>query len=128
MKIARRIIFSMLAFISLVISVTAGGMWLRRTHLSDRFMWTSARGPQDGQPATMVVWEFNFARGSMRFERSVSLAIPEPEDADRRWWEMSRYNRFRHEVGPPWAFQTLMPMFTNGTSISRRILLDKWDF
>jgi hypothetical protein len=101
----RAIAFTILALISLIISVTAAGMWLRRTQLSDQFNWTRSNGPASGRPAAIHYWILEFAAGIVRFDRCAQ----EVNDPAQPFWEMSRNYRFHHEVGTPWSTLPLMP-------------------
>jgi hypothetical protein len=100
MKIAKRIIFTLLAFISLVISVTAAGMWLRRTNLSDRFFWVSSRGPTEGRAATLRSRNVVFTGGIVRFDQTFDDVV----QYETQFWTMWTNNRFAYEVAQPGGF------------------------
>ena len=112
-----RTAFTIFALFSLVISVTALGMWLRRVNLSDQYLWVSSRGPADGRPATMRGWELRFEAGVVRFERTVQ-EIDQPE-VD--FWNSERNNRFKHDADAP-GFRR--PLTWPASGMTSRVYVD----
>jgi hypothetical protein len=109
------------ALASLVVAVSALGMWLRRTNLSDRYFWVGSGGPTDDKPARMRSWDAKFFGGYVRFERAAQ-DIPDPAN---EFWKLSLNNRFKHEVEPPFAARPLTWPLSGATS---RIYVDGHGF
>src|SRR5262245_37709097 len=97
MVVSRRVIFTLLSLLSLVVCVSAAGMWLRRTQLSDHLEWISSSEPTAKRPGVCSSWNFSFSGGVIAFERRREKV----DQAEQPFWTMQRYNRFRHEVAPP---------------------------
>src|SRR5688572_1452492 len=98
-RIAGRLLFHLAALISLVLSVTAVGLWLRAANLSDQWVWVSTRpGPYAGT-WDQREWTLTFGYGRALFRRARMESTPVYPD----WRPGSRYNRVKYDALPPGA-------------------------
>jgi hypothetical protein len=96
-RIAGRLLFHLAALISLVLSVTAVGLWLRAANLSDHWVWVSTTpGPVAGT-WDQREWTLTFGYGRVLFRRArMEMTLLYPD-----WQPSSRHNRVKYDALPP---------------------------